>query len=151
MAQLQVREQLVVEVADRLLPLLHLHYEESELARPVPLAPDWKHIFDYNSYGAYRALFLYHEDELIGYFSFFILPSIHTGKLVATHDILFVRKDWRIGRGALLLLRAADSIMQAAGAKEVFASHQGTAQLDKLMQHVGYACVGKQYYKQFVA
>lgn len=148
MAKLQVRELPICEVIPQLVPLLQLHYAESELQRP-PLNPDWNQIFYLNVRGTYRALFLFHEEELIGYFSFFISPSIHTSRLVATHDILFVRKDWRTGRGALMLLREADRIMQDVGVTEVFAGHQGITQLDGLMKHMGYADVGVQYYRQF--
>lgn len=147
---MQVREVAIAEIVPQLVPLLHLHYNESELSRPAPLHPNWPQIFELNARNIYRAVFLFTStDELVGYLSFFVLPSIHTSKLVATHDILFVRKDWRIGRGALKLLREADRIMQEAGVTEVFAGHQGIEQLDRLMQHVGYREVGKQYYKAF--
>ena len=148
MSSLSVREPFVGEVLAQLIPLLQAHCAENELNRP-PFNPDWPYILYMNGRGTYRALFLYHDEELIGYFSFFLLPSIHTSKLVATHDVLFVRKDWRTGRGALMLLREADRIMQDTGVTEVYAGHQGVAQLDGLMKHLGYRDVGKQYYKQF--
>ena len=145
---MHVYEHPIYQMMYPLQPLLHLHYSESELDRPVPLRPDWQRIFQLNNQGLYRALFLFTKtDELIGYMAFFILPSIHTCTLVATHDIFFVRKDWRIGRGAYLLLQAADRVFKEAGVREVFAGHQGVEQLDKLMKRFGYKHVGAQYYK----
>lgn len=147
---MKVRVVPISSVREQLVPLLELHYAESELARPFPLQPDWPYIFRLNECGMYQALFLYTSaDELVGYFAFFVVSSLHTCRIVATHDILFVRKDWRIGRGALLLLKEADRIMQDAGVTEVFAGHQGTEQLDKLLKHFSYREVGKQYYKTF--
>lgn len=147
--RLQVRELPIHEYTASILELLRLHEQETVLQHPCK--PDWPQIFYLNSKQYYRFLGLFAGDQLVGYFAFFILPSIHTSKLVATHDILFVRKDWRIGRGALLLLKEADRLMQEAKVSEIFAGHQGIDKLGELMLHLGYKHVGEQYYKSLPA
>jgi hypothetical protein len=75
------------------------------------------------------------------------MPSFHTSRIVATHDIFFVRKDWRFGRGALLLLREADRVCEELGAREVYAGHYGGDSMRKLMTYCGYKVIGAQCYK----
>lgn len=137
-------------IALELEALAHELWEEIGCYREkaAPYKPDFARILDLNDQGIYRVICLWTDkDELIGALFFFVAPSIHTSRIVATHDGLFVRKDWRFGRGALLLLREFDRVCHALGVSEVYSGHFGGNSMLKLLKKAGYSKIGDECYK----
>ena len=135
-------------------PLVRENYAEQQFFRPCDLEVAWEELCKLNEKGFYHSLFLCTDNqdtiEVVGYHTFYTMPSLQTCRVVATHDLLFVRKGWRFGRGALLLLQAADALQRKLGVTEVFASHANERQVCSLMERVGYQVVGLQYYKSLL-
>ena len=150
--RLEAREERYFSKAEIAVPLEQLVYEQwletGQYRAPyVKYQPNFQQIFHLNDLGLYRVILLWTGGELVGYLFFHLAPSLHTSSLVATHDIFFVRKDWRIGRGALLLLREADKVCEELGVREVYAAHVGGDSMTKLMTHTDYKVIGSQCYK----
>jgi hypothetical protein len=138
------------EVAIELEALVHLQWEESADYRKnsgIVYQPNFSRILQLNDMGLYRVICLWAGTEMVGYLFMFLMESLHTSRLIATHDIFFVRKDWRLSRGAFLLLSAADKLLRELGVTEVYAGHKGGQVMEKLMRKFDYAVVGQQYYK----
>lgn len=148
----EVRHFSTQEVAPQLEALVFEQWKETGQYRSeaghVKYQPDFASIFSHNDRGLYRVICLFHGPyEIVGYLFFFVMPSFHTSRIVATHDIFFVRKDWRFGKGALLLLHEADRVCEGLGVREVYAGHYGGESMTKLMIHCGYKVIGAQCYK----
>lgn len=107
-----------------LLPLFKKHYEEISIHRKhgIPLNPDW------NAYALKEArnelvfVALRHHGKLVGYFTFFIGPSLHyKGILQAGMDLVYVEPASR-GKingqhGASMLRDAAIAEAKRRGVK----------------------------------
>jgi GNAT superfamily N-acetyltransferase len=152
-AREELIEQMGTEKACELERLVKTQWDETATYRHPAVAynPNFHGILDSNNRGDYRVIVLYNDHhEIIGYLFFFVNVSLHTSRIVATHDIFFVRKDYRFGRGALMLLDAVEKSCRAIGVTELYAGHAGGQPMLRLMEKMGYTTVGHQFYKSLV-
>lgn len=147
---MQAQEERVTDILNEVEPLLREHWAESHGYRTAPYNPNWKGMLHFNQHNLFKVVTLRSDaGELIGYLTFFLTLSTQTSEACANLDVFFVRKSWRFGRGAVLLLTTAEQLFRSLGLTSIYSSNPLTASpaLNKLMTKFGYAPVSTVYHK----
>ena len=147
---LRVCEEPLASLLPEVEDLVRAHWDECRAHRPTGLNPNWRGLLHFSSRGLYRVLTLRTAGgQLVGYLSFFLTISSHTSNACANFDSFFVAPEWRSGRGAVKLLRAAEALATSLGVVEIYSSNPMTASpaLNKLMTKFGYAPISVTVYK----
>lgn len=144
------REEKLADILDEVMPLVREHWEESHGHRTAPFNPNWKGMLFFEERGLFKVVALRTDSGVLaGYLSFFLTVSSQTSEACANLDVLFVRRGYRTGRGAVALLAVAEQLFHSLGLTSIYSSNPLTASpaLHKLMTKFGYAPVSTVYYK----
>ena len=144
------REEKLADILDEVMPLVREHWDESHGYRTAPFNPNWRGMLFFEERGLFKVVVLRtNSGELAGYLSFFLTVSSQTSEACANLDVIFVRRGYRTGRGAVALLTAAHTLFHSLGLTSVYSSNPLTASpaLNKLMTKFGYAPVSTVYHK----
>lgn len=77
--------------------------------------------------------------ELVGYAIYFVGLSPHyRASKQATHDVLYVRPDWRRGLIGLQLIQYADGQLRAEGVQVVYQKVRTCLDFSRLLERIGY-------------
>lgn len=106
----------VLEVKPEMEPMLIDHYQELTMHRDkIKLAPDWELYDKMEKVGTFYLLTARDSDtnDLIGYSAWFVKPHIHYKEtIVAANDVLFLRKDHRVGMTGIKLIKYSEQEMK---------------------------------------
>jgi hypothetical protein len=144
------REESLAAILGEVQPLVQEHWEESHGYRKAPLNPNWRGMLFYAERGLFRVVTLRsNQGELVGYLTFSLTVSSQTSEACGNLETFFVKKGWRFGRGAVMLMEAAERLFLSLGLTSVYSSNPLTASpaLNKLMTKFGYAPVSTVYHK----
>lgn len=101
--------------------LLVQHYEELTLNKGrVKLKPVWTKYKDLEQAGKFFLFTARLDGELVGYSAFIIDTHLHYEDIkVAANDVLFLRKDMRLGLAGLKLLKYSENRVKELGADKI--------------------------------
>jgi hypothetical protein len=76
---------------------------------------------------------------LIGYSAFFLKPHIHYKDiLVASNDVLFLKKEHRVGRFGLKLIKYSEQKMKELGANKITWHIKSSNDFSPILHRMGY-------------
>ena len=118
---LDLKIESLFDILSEMEELTKFHYQEITLHKDkVKLNPDWetyKKLEDNNQFFLFTARI---NKELIGYSAFFLKSHIHYRDiLVASNDVLFLKKEHRVGRVGLKLIKYSEQKMKELGANKI--------------------------------
>lgn len=131
------------EVFEDIQPLLRDHYAElAKNQESIALNPDWARYAQIEASGALRVFTARDDGALVGYSVFFISVHPHYADVVlASNDVLFLKKSHRTGRAGLRLIAFSERELGAefSTKKVSVAWHAklGTA-LEAILRKTGY-------------
>lgn len=111
----------VLYIKEELKSLLDKHYEELTLDKDVvKLDPIWSLYGELEEKNQFFLFTVRDEDVLVGYSAFFMKPHIHYKDLmVATNDVIFLKKEYRLGITGIKLLKYSEQKIKELGAKKI--------------------------------
>jgi len=130
-----------IRASGELEALLRAHYEEIALYRDrVSLEPDWETYELLEERGRLVCLTGRDDGVLIGYAAFFVFPHPHyRSHIVATNDVIFVRRDQRKGSTAgLRLIRESERVLAEVGAHRVVWHVKPKNDWSAILERLGY-------------
>lgn len=146
-----LRAERMADVVDEMRPLHLAHWLETEGHRNTvqELAMDYDGIIDFEKRGRF-ALFTARtqEGQLVGNGAAYIMPSMHTGALIAREDTLFILKEHR-GRLGVALIRYIEDMLKVLGVRELTVTVKLVNAVGQMIQRMGYQHVAAEYVKQF--
>lgn len=105
------------DILDELKPLFEEHY--IEIARhkdKIKLNPDYEKYFEMENAGIFHIITAREEKELVGYCFNFVLPNFHFKDcLMASNDVIFIRKIFRKGNNGSDFLNYIENILENMG------------------------------------
>ena len=106
----------LADVYDELQPILLENYEELTFDKDlVKLDPDWDSYRQLDADGKLVIFTARDDAALIGYAFFFVSRHIHYKSLVvASNDVLFIKKEHRLGMVGVKFLKFCDSNLSMA-------------------------------------
>jgi hypothetical protein len=118
---LDLKIEFLFDILPEMKELTNFHYQEITLYKDkVKLNPDWeayKKLENNNQFFLFTARI---NEELIGYSAFFLKPHIHYKDiLVASNDVLFLKKEHRVGKVGLKLIKYSEQKMKELGANKI--------------------------------
>lgn len=118
---LDLKTESLFDILPEMKELIELHYQEIALYKDkVKLNPDWetyKKLEEQNQFFLFTARI---DGELVGYSAFFLKPHIHyKDLLVASNDVLFLKKEHRAGRIGLKLIKYSEQRIKELGANKI--------------------------------
>jgi len=118
---MDLQKELLITIKDELQLLLVDHYEELTLNKhKVKLNPDWNRYFELERQGKLHLFTLRDQTELVGYSVFFLDTHIHYKDLmVATNDIIYLKKSDRLGISGIRLIKYSEQQMKSLGADKI--------------------------------
>jgi hypothetical protein len=121
--------------------LLVQHYEELTLNKQrVKLKPVWDRYTKLEKEGKFITVTARIDGELVGYSGFFLDQHIHYEDLmVATNDVLFLRKDLRQGMSGIRLIKYSETTMRDLGANKITWHVKYSNDIRPILHRMGYA------------
>lgn len=129
------------------------HWSETEEYRHGQrYNPDWKRYFASDAAGWYFMCTARPsctvQAPMVGYGGMWVMPSMHTQKMVASEDTFFILPDYRKGWNAIRFLKFIEAQCRQRGAIEIgWTDKKGKG---ALLDRLGYKVVASQWSKQFI-
>jgi len=140
----------IEDIWDELLVNYEAHWHETEEYRHgQELNMDKTRYLQYENMGLYFMYTARDEGKLVGNFGMYVMPSMHTQKLVATEDTLFMIPEYRKGGNAMRFSKFVEDEMIEKGVCEIVLTAKLTNRSWKFMERMGYERVAYVYSKQF--
>lgn len=135
---------------DEALPLLYDHWREIAKYQDIELKPNLPFYYRSEEAGCLRVHVLRVNGALVGYGVYIVGPNPHySDSLQAVQDILFVRKDHRLGRLGIKLIEFSEQLLREEGVQVIHQhaklEHPALAQI---LQRRGYTAVDVIYSKR---
>lgn len=133
------------EKLEKVLPeikqLLLEHYEELTLNKnKIKLKPVWDRYFDMEQSGKFFALIARIDNQVVGYSGFILDKHLHYEDiLVATNDVLFLKKEYRLGMTGIKLLKFSEQYMKNQGANKITWHIKYSNDFRNILYRMGYA------------
>jgi len=130
----------LVNILDEVKDLLIQHYEELTLNKHfVKLKPVWDRYLLLEKNGKFVTITARINKELVGYSGFFLDQHIHYEDLyVATNDVLFLRKDLRLGTSGIRLIKYSEDQMRKLGANKITWHIKYSNDIRPILHRLGY-------------
>jgi GNAT superfamily N-acetyltransferase len=130
------------KILEEMRPLHKAHWDEKEEepGRPA-FHPDYDTFIRYELAGRALVFTAREEGRLIGNFSLYLQPSMHTQALLATEDTLYLVPEARKGRTAARLIGFAEQAMKKLGVTEISVSVKIDNKHGRYFQMLGYGHV----------
>lgn len=130
----------VLDAKKDLESLLDKHYEELTLNKEVvklkPIWSSYKELEDKKQFYLFTAR---EENALIGYSAFFLKPHIHYEDLiVATNDVLYLKKEYRFGTTGIKLLKYSEQKVKELGANKITWHVKHSNDFRPILHRMGY-------------
>ena len=118
---LQLQTESLFDIRQEMDVLTELHYQELTLNKDVvKLKPIWSEYKRMEDNGQFYLLTARLSGELVGYSAFFLKPHIHyEDVMVATNDVLFLKKEHRTGTLGIKLIKYSEQKMKELGANKI--------------------------------
>lgn len=131
----------VLDIKDELKSLLDKHYEELTLDKDVvKLNPIWSLYAELEEKNQFFLFTVRDEDVLVGYSAFFMKPHIHYKDLiVATNDVIFLKKEYRLGITGIKLLKYSEQKIRELGAKKITWHVKYSNDFRPILHRMGYS------------
>lgn len=141
----------IADIWDELLVNYEAHWKETEEYRyGQELNMDKERYLQYEGMGLYFMFTARDNGKLVGNFGIYVMPSMHTGKLIATEDSLFVLPEYRKDGNAAKFCKFVEDDMRRKNVWEVVMTAKVTNKAWKFMERLGYNRVAYQYSKHLV-
>jgi len=134
--QMESLAEILVDVKDLLLQ----HYEELTLNKAViKLKPVWTRYESMELNKQFYAVTVRDNGVLIGYSGFILQPHLHYEDiLVAQNDVLFLKKQYRLGATGIRLLKYSEQCMKQLGANKITWHVKYSNDFRKILYRMGY-------------
>ena len=138
----------VRDVIHELFPLWELHWKETEMYRDGQgFNPNVERYIKYNDVDYYILYTAREGGKLVGNFGVYLSICMHTQKLIATEDTLFLVPEYRKGLNAVHFVRFVEKDLISRGVTEMSISVK-SPEVGKFCEFLGYKQVAHQYSKQ---
>jgi hypothetical protein len=136
-----LQKELLITIKDELQTLLVDHYDELTLNKhKVKLNPNWIRYFELEQQGKLHVFTLRNQGQMLGYSVFFLDRHIHYDDLmVATNDIIYLKKDQRLGVSGIRLLKYSEQQMKLLGADKITWHVKMSQDFRPILHRMGYA------------
>lgn len=115
------------------------HYAELAGDRRMPMGPDVAFYTLCEEVGSLLILTARAKGELIGYCLILVKPHPHyKSVLCGFEDSYWLKPEWRRGRTGVSLIKEAERLAKARGAKRLFFMTKLSKPLGKLFEYLGY-------------
>lgn len=130
--------------------LIGIHHAEvsGEIA-DFPARVPYDKYGDFEQLGLLRVFTARHESRLVGYNVFAFIEHHQHGVNFASHDTLFLHKEFRKGTTGIKFLKWCDEQLKNDGALFVTQHSSVSLDLEKLLLRMGYKLAEKIYLKRF--
>lgn len=126
--------------------LLRAHHELAEPHKDIcPFNPDWPAFLRLAEAGMYRVWTARDGPNLVGYFSLYVMPHMHSGVLHATGDLLTLDPDYR-GHLYAMLVRLLPALREL-GVKRALFGDRPPGHLAKVYKRLGFSDMEHVYAK----
>lgn len=101
--------------------LLLEHYEELTLNKAkIKLKPVWVRYETMEKFNQFYAITVRDDNVIVGYSGFIVQPHLHyEDVIVAQNDVLFLKKEYRLGTTGIRLLKYSEQCMKDLGANKI--------------------------------
>jgi hypothetical protein len=128
------------EMSSEVDELLELHYQElCGNKEVIKLAPRWEQYRALSEAGMFFVFTARAGAELVGYSGFIVTPHLHYGSnVVAVNDVLYLRKDHRLGMTGVRFIKYCEREVAAIGAQKITWGGKPNTNLIPLLERLGY-------------
>lgn len=113
-------------------------------------APSRERYTQYERAGWFLQFTVRDEGKLVGYGGAYIVPSMHSQRLISTEDTWYLAPEYRKGWTAIKFYRFMEQVVKDRGAVEANLTLPTEKNLDAIVMRLGYTCQAKLYSKQLV-
>lgn len=101
--------------------LLLEHYEELTLNKAkIKLKPVWVRYETMENFNQFYAITVRDDNVIVGYSGFIVQPHLHyEDVIVAQNDVLFLKKEYRLGTTGIRLLKYSEQCMKDLGVNKI--------------------------------
>lgn len=137
---LQLKIESLFDIRQEMDVLTELHYEELTLNKDVvKLKPIWSEYRKMEENGQFYLMTARLSGELVGYSAFFLKPHIHyEDVMVASNDVLFLKKEHRTGTLGIKLIKYSEQKMKELGANKITWHIKHANDIRKLLHRMNY-------------
>ena len=142
------REIFTEELGNEGKALIDIHHAEvsGEIAH-LPARIPYQKYASLEEAGVLRLFTARHEGRLVGYNVFALVEHHQHEVLFASHDTMFLRKDFRKGTTGIRFLKWCDEQLKQDGAKFITQHSSTSVDLENLFIRMGYKLAEKVYLK----
>ena len=134
---------------DEIMVLARAHWMETEMYRHgQEFAPSFERYRQYEDAGWLLQFTAREDGRLVGYATMYLVPSMHTQRLIATEDTWFLLPSHRKGRNAVRFYRHVEAECFRRGAVEVTMTAKMTNHAGRILEYLDFEKVAVQYSKQ---
>lgn len=131
------------------LPLAEQHWNETQKYNGIPFRPDVLRYIQYNEMGAYIQFTARDSGKLVGYGGVYVMPSMHTGEMLATEDTYYLAPEHRKGRNAIAFFNFMEKTLLDMGVSEVQLSTEvHNTKAERIIEYKGYSWIEKRWSKR---
>jgi GNAT superfamily N-acetyltransferase len=143
-------EEFTPELVEEGTPLMVAHWDEVNPNDKYDINPDWYQYFMLYEEGMLKVFTARYGDELIGYMTWFVSPSLHkAGVMVANEDALFVKKDRRGMMAGMKLIKFAEqTFLETTEVRTFVLRVKTTHDFGKYLERLGYSLKEMIYTKE---
>ena len=141
----------LVGIWDDIMALANAHWNETEEYRHgQQFSPDKSRYLYLESIGFYHQFTAREGDVLAGYGGIYVMPSMHTQKMVASEDTYFLLPEYRKGRNAIGFLRFIEDYLQGLGCIEFMVSTKlSNPKAERIIEYLKFQFVEKRWSKHY--
>lgn len=137
-------EELTVELATEITPLLEKHWIEIAHYPDIAFDPDWERYFMTQDAGRLCVITARKGRELVGYIVYFLNHNMHyKNSYQAVQDVLFVDPEHRNGTLGLKLLKTSETILTMKNVQVVYQHLKFDHDFSPMLRRLGYEDVDR--------
>lgn len=114
--------------------VLKEYSEESAIKGMPPINPDYKSYLAAEHYGTMKIFGAFHEGQLIGILTMFVVTVPHYSTKIATIESIFILKEFRKDGAGIKLIKTAQEAAKFFGATGLFISAPIDGKLAKVLE-----------------
>lgn len=134
---------------DDMVKLAAQHWKETQAYRHnQPFDPKFERYNAYEKIGCFLQFTVRDNGRMVGYGGAYIVPSMHTQRLIASEDTWYLLPEYRKGWNALKFFKFMESECVKRGAIEVSLTVPEGIGTGVLCERIGYAKIAALYSKQ---
>lgn len=127
------------------------HWHETEAYRHAQVFnPDKARYLHFEQIGIYHQFTARDGDVLAGYGGIYVMPSMHTQKLIASEDTYFLLPEYRKGRNAIGFLKFIENYLKDLGCVEFSVSTKlSNPRAERIIEYLKFKFVEKRWSKHY--